>query len=216
MLLYQRHISHSWIIALHCLFCICAAPLWHNFREQCVWDDREISFDGWTCVWKSSWWTADPHEYGKFSYVITWLLLLGRIFLCCFSVEEFISVHFRDSFIRRDNNTDEAREEDVRAMTSPPIAECEVALFFTVTYSFSLKSKLRKRVGVCIRACGRKRVRERREGESKCYSWLLGEVLAYGKKCCWQVVNSLLLFLKHTLQPLHTHTQSKTHIWMLG
>lgn len=84
MLLYQSycywHVSHSWIIALHCLFCICAAPLWHNFREQCVWDDREISFDGWTCVWKSSWWTADTHEYGTFSYVITWLLLLGRIF----------------------------------------------------------------------------------------------------------------------------------------
>lgn len=71
-------------------------------------------------------------------------------------------------------------------MTSPHIAECEVALFLTVTYSFFLKSKMKKacrRVYVCV--CGSNRVRERgeggREGESKCYSWLVAEILAYGK-----------------------------------
>lgn len=75
------------------------------------------------------------------------------------------TVDFRDSFIKCDNNTDETTEEDVFAMTSPHIAECEVALFLTVTYSFSLKSKLRKCVGVCIRVCGKKSKREReREG----------------------------------------------------
>lgn len=36
--------------------------------------------------------TADKYEYGKLSYIITWLLQQGS-FPCCFSVEEFISVH---------------------------------------------------------------------------------------------------------------------------
>lgn len=85
------------------------------------------------------------------------------------------TVDFRDSFIKRDNNTDETREEDVFAMTSPHIAECEVALFFTVTYSFSLKSKLRKSAGVCvcvcIRVCESKREREGRERVSAILGW---------------------------------------------